>query len=462
MLARKTLALTNARRAVRLSVALTAGLLVAAGCGGDDDGSIGEEAEPGQEESSEMQANPDDEGEDVELEFWTFVDNHADFLIAQAERFNEENDQYNIILNATTIEFAEMHDKLLVALQSGTGAPDLVDIEIGRFATFARGDIALHPLNDVVDPYRDELVQERLAPYEVGGVPYGIDYHLGAYVMYYNKDIMDEAGVDVDAIETWDDYIEAGKQVVANTDAVMATVETAGPFSIRGPMLQNGGGIYDENNELIMDSPENVEAVELVGSMVHEHGIATVAAGGDHHQPAFFESFNNGESASLWMPQWYMTRFRDQMPDTEGKILVRPLPAFEPGGTVSTMGGGTGTAITNQIDESKLEAAKEFLGYAKLTYDAQVRLWTELGFDPFRNDVYEDPALGDPDPWFNNETVMANLQPMFDRLAPEYTGPRYPEASTALIEIVAYEVLEEGADAQDALTRATDDVRSLD
>jgi arabinosaccharide transport system substrate-binding protein len=126
------------------------------------------------------------------------------------------------------------------------------------------------------------------------------------------------------------------------------------------------------------------------------------------------------------------------------------------------MGGGTGTAITNQIDESKLEAVKEFLGYAKLTYDAQVRLWTELGFDPFRNDVYGDPALGDPDPWFNNETVMANLQPMFDRLAPEYTGPRYPEASTALIEIVAYEVLEEGADAQETLTRATEQVRSLD
>jgi arabinosaccharide transport system substrate-binding protein len=458
MVVRRTFALTDARRVFRLSVALTAGLLVAAGCGGDGEGG---EAEPEQEVESQ-EANSDNAEEDIELEFWTFVDNHADFLIAQAERFNEENDKYNITLNATTIEFAEMHDKLLVALQSGTGAPDLVDIEIGRFATFARGDIPLHPLDDVVEPYRDELVQERLAPYEVGGVPYGIDYHLGAYVMYYNKDIMDEAGVDVDAIETWDDYIEAGKQVVANTDAVMATVETTGPFSIRGPMLQNGGGIYDENNELIMDSPENVEAVELVGSMVHEHGIATVAPGGDHHEAAFFESFNNGESASLWMPQWYMTRFRDQMPDTEGKMLVRPLPAFEPGGTVSTMGGGTGTAITNQIDESKLEAAKEFLGYAKLTYDAQVRLWTELGFDPFRNDVYGDAALGDPDPWFNNETVMANLQPMFDRLAPEYTGPRYPEASTALIEIVAYEVLEEGVDAQDALTRATDDVRSLD
>ena len=460
---RKTLALTNAHRMFRLSVALTAGLLVAAGCGGGDEGSVGDEADSEQDiQSSEMESDPDNPGEDIELEFWTFVDNHADFLIAQAERFNEENDEYNIILNASTAEFAEMHDRLLVSLQSGSGAPDLVDIEIGRFGTFTRGDVALHPLDDVVDPYRDELVEERLAPYEVDGVPYGIDYHLGAYVMYYNQDIMDEAGVDVDAIVTWDDYIEAGRQVVANTDAWMASVETTGPFSIRGPMLQNGGGVYNENNELIMDSPENVEAVEMVASMVHEHEIATVAPGGDHHEPVFFEAFNSGEFASLWMPQWYMIRFPDQMPDTEGNMVVRPLPAFESGGMVSTMGGGTGTAITNQIDESKVDAAKEFLGYAKLTYDAQVRLWTELGFDPFRNDVYDDPELADPDPWFAGEQVMANLQPMFDRLAPEYTGPRYPEASTALVEIVAYEALEEGADPQEVLTRASDDVRSLD
>jgi arabinosaccharide transport system substrate-binding protein len=460
---RRVLALTPRRRLLRLGVALAAGVMVLASCGGDGEGDTGGEVGADQDaESSDMASNPDNPGEDIELEFWTFVDNHADFLIAQAERFNEENDDYNILISSTTINFGEMHDRLLVALQSGAGAPDLVDIEIGRFGTFTRGDVALHPLDDVVDPYRAELVEERLAPYQVDGVPYGIDYHLGAYVMYYNKEIMEEAGVDVDAIVTWDDYIDAGKQVVANTDAVMATVETGGPFSIRGPMLQNGGGVYNENNDLIMESPANVEAVEMVASMVHEHEIATVAPGGDHHDPAFFEAFNNGESASLWMPQWYMVRFPDQMPDTEGKMLVRPLPAFEEGGMVSTMGGGTGTAITRQIDESKIDAVKEFLGYAKLTYDAQVRLWTELGFDPFRNDVYDDPALSEEDPWFDGEQVMANLQSMFDRLAPEYTGPRYPEATTALIEIVAYETLEEGVDPQTALTRAADDVRSLD
>jgi arabinosaccharide transport system substrate-binding protein len=57
---------------------------------------------------------------------------------------------------------------------------------------------------------------------------------------------------------------------------------------------------------------------------------------------------------------------------------------------------------------------------------------------------------------------MANLQEMFDRLAPEYTGPRYPEAVTQLAEVVAFEVIEEGADPASSLATATETVRALD
>jgi arabinosaccharide transport system substrate-binding protein len=138
------------------------------------------------------------------------------------------------------------------------------------------------------------------------------------------------------------------------------------------------------------------------------------------------------------------------------------MPEFEPGGNISTMGGGTGTALTKQVEGENLEAAKAFLEFAKLTEDAQIALWTDLGFDPFRNDVYDDPALTEPDPFFNNEPVMTNLQETFDRLAPEYTGPRYPEAVTELAENVAYEVIEEGADPQEALERAAKAVQKLD
>ena len=440
--------------------------LLAGACSGGGGGATGSEAPSGApaEEvvNTVMEADPNDPGENIELEFWTFVPNHADFMIQQAEAFNAQNDDFNILLNATSSAFEEMHDRLLVALQSGVGGPDIVDIEIQRFATFLRGQVPLHPLNDVVDQHRADLVEERLAPYQADGVEYGIDYHLGAFVMYYNTEIMEEAGVDPDSIETWDDYIEAGKQVVENTDALMTVVETQDRFSLLGPMLQNGGGTYNENNELILDSPENVEAVQMVADMVNVHEIAEPPAGGQVHDPTFFQDFNAGKYASVWMPQWYMIRFKDQMPDTEGKILVRPLPVFEEGGNVSTMGGGTGTAITNQIDEAHVVVAKEFLAFAKLTYDAQVKIWTDLGFDPFRNDVYEDAALAEPDPWFSDEPVMANLVEMFDRLAPEYTGPRYPEAILQLNENVAFRVVEEDMPAEEALAQAAEEVRAVD
>ncbi|NEE03490.1 ABC transporter substrate-binding protein [Phytoactinopolyspora halotolerans] len=439
---------------------LVAGATVVAACS-DTGGSVSD-LEDGAGEEQVMEVDPEHEGEEIELEFWTFVDAHADFMMERAEEFNAENSDYNIVINASVADYADMHDRLLVALQSGSGAPDVVDIEIGRFGTYLRGDVQLHPLTDIVDNHRADLVEERLAPYQSDGVEYGIDYHLGAVVMYYNNAIMQEAGVDVDEIVTWDDYIEAGKQVEANTDAMMTTVETTAPMSLLGLMKQNGGGVYDENNELILDSPQNVEAVQLISDMVHEHGIAEAPPGSEHHDPTYYEAFNNGEYASVWMPQWYMIRFKDFMPDTEGDILVRPLPEFEPGGNISTMGGGTGTAITTQIDEDKLDAAKQFLGFAKLTEEAQVALWTDLGFDPFRNDVYDDPALTEPDPWFNNEPVMTNLLDMFDRLAPEYTGPRYPEAITQLAENVAYEVVEESVDPQESLERAAEAVRSVD
>jgi arabinosaccharide transport system substrate-binding protein len=454
------LALTTSRRRLMLGSAGVLGL-TAAGCGGGDgDGGGGGDGLEGAS-VREMQPDPSWQGENIELEFWTFVDAHTDFMIARAEEFNAANTQYNILLRASTAEYEEMHGRLLIALQSGTGAPDLADIEIARFAPFLRGDIPLHPLTDVIDPHRTALVQERLAPYQLDGAEYGIDYHLGTFVMFYNQEILEAAGVDVDEIVSWNDYIEAGKRVVAEADAMMTTVETTDRFSVLGLMLQNGGGIYDQNHQLILNHPANVAALQLVSDMVHVHGIAAVPSAGTHHDPGYYEQLNAGAYASVWMPQWYVTRFRDFMPETEGKILVRPLPEFAPGGFISTMGGGTGTAITRQIDEDKLEATKQYLEFAKLTYEAQVALWTELGFDPYRNDVYDDPALTEPDPWFGDEQVMTTLSGTFDRLAPEYTGPRYPEAVLQLRELVAFNVIEEAGAPQAALDSAQQEVEAI-
>lgn len=440
-------------------------LTAVAACGGGATPAPPAESQPAEEPAEQAEEAPAPaEPQEVTLTFWTFVDAHADFFNRQAERFNAEHPEVKIKLEPTVIDYMEMHDKLLIALQAGTGAPDLVDIEIAKFGTFMRGDIQLHDLTPIVERSGQDLVIERMAPYQGQGKQYGVDYHLGALLMYYNKELMDQAGVDIDSIKTWDDYIQAGKQVKEKTGAWMTTVETTDKWSVSPLMQENGGGVYDKDGNFILDSQANVEALQLLSDMVHVHQIATVAPGGFHHSPDYYAMMNDGDKvASVWMPQWYMLRFKDFMPDLKGKMVARPLPAFEEGGMISTMGGGTGTAITKQIDPAKLDVAMQFLEFAKLTKEAQIQIWTDphLGFDPYRLDVYDDPELQKPDEYFSNEPVMQTVKGMMDRLAPEYNGPRYPEAQQQIREKIAYGLFEENKAPADLLKAAADEINAM-
>jgi arabinosaccharide transport system substrate-binding protein len=404
----------------------------------------------------------------TDLTLWVFVDRHGLFMQHQAERWNEANPDRPINLTYEQIDYTQMHDNLLASLLVGTGAPDLADVEIKKFTIFTKGDIQFIPLNDAIDPYREDIIQSRLAPYTVNGNNYGIDYHLGSFVMYYNTALLEAAGVDVDSIVTWDDYIEAGKKVTQDTDGdgtpdvYMTSIETADIFSAYALMLMNGGGTYNADGEIILNSPENVAALQFFQDLVHVHGIARAASGGGHHSPDHFIDLVEGKIASLWMPQWYMTRFPDDMSSALADVeVVRPMPIFEEGGYTTTMGGGTGTVITNQIDADKIELTKEFLAFAKLTYEANVSLWTDLGFDPMRTDVYDDDALLIPMSDFSGEVPFTYIKAGLGNVAPEYTGPFYPEIATIMSTTALYDLIENKKSPEEVLAAAVSELEAM-
>ena len=158
--------------------------------------------------------------------------------------------------------------------------------------------------------------------------------------------------------------------------------------------------------------------------MVNEDKIAAPTPGGNNGQPEFYAAMQAGKIASVWMPQWYMTRFPDNMAS-----LVRQdgHPADAARSTAGRLhhhdGGGTGTAVTDQTPADKQQLAKDFVTWAKLTKEGQTSIWTDLGFDPYRKDVYDDPALRKPDPCFSNQITFDVIKSELGNVAPEYTGP---------------------------------------
>ncbi|MDQ0257365.1 arabinosaccharide transport system substrate-binding protein [Evansella vedderi] len=351
-------------------------------CGGSDSSSG---------EATDSSVTGADLEDATELTFWTFVSLHMEFFEDAAERWNEENPDRAIRLVAETYPYDQMHNNLLLALQSGSGAPDISDIEITRFPNYLQGVPQLLPMNEYVEEVYDQFVSSRFEIYAKDGNYYGMPTHVGASVMYYNKEIMEAAGVDIDSIHTWDDYVEAGKQVVANTDALMTTVHTGDYLPMWQFISQRGSDWFDENGNLTIDAPENIETLQFLLDMMDVHEIADLTPGGQPHAEEFYALMNEGGAASISMPIWYMGRFIDYMPDLKGKMVVRPLPAWEEGGFRSAGMGGTGTVVTNQTEHAEL--AKDFLAFAKLSVEANEQLWTVLGFDPPRWDVWENEAI---------------------------------------------------------------------
>ncbi|WP_138420329.1 ABC transporter substrate-binding protein [Aquibacillus sediminis] len=356
------------------------GLLAA--CGG------GEESSGGSADET-LEAGSDIE-DATELTFWTFAGTHAEFFNDAAERWNEENPDRAIKLISETYPFDQMHNNLLLALQSGEGAPDLVDIEIAKFPNFLQGDIQLESLNDQLDPIIDNFVTERLDMYSKEDQYYGAPTHLGATVVYYNMDIMDEAGVDIDSIDTWDDYVEAGKQVLESTGKPMSVIPTNW-YGFWPYISQKGSGFFDDNGELTLANEDNIETLKFIDEMVNEHEIAVVPPGADFHTEEFYGFMNDGGAASMTVPMYYMKDFTEYMPDLNGKIQIRPMPVWSDSDIRSVAMGGTGTAVTSQ--SADVELAKEFLSFTKLSEEGNIQLWKQLGFDPPRWDVWDDPEV---------------------------------------------------------------------
>src|SRR5699024_7766817 len=240
-------------------------LVLLTACGGESDSSGGD--------ADESNTVGDDIEGATELTFWTFAGTHADFFSNAAERWNEEFPENPIQLTAETYPFDQMHNNLLLALQSDSGAPDIADIEIAKFPNYLQGDIQLEPLNEYIEPEIDNFVSERLDIYAKDGNYYGAPTHLGPTVVFYNQEIMDEAGVDIDSIETWDDYVEAGKQVVDETGTPMTSVPNNW-YGIWPYVAQRGSDFFDENGELTLDNQKNVETLRFINNMVNEHEIA--------------------------------------------------------------------------------------------------------------------------------------------------------------------------------------------
>ncbi|MFC7404103.1 ABC transporter substrate-binding protein [Georgenia alba] len=438
--------MTRMRRAMSLTALAAAGaMLTACGGGSADEGGPGEDGR-------------------YSLDMWVFAELHGTYYEQMAEQWNEANPDRPVDLNITVYPYDEMHNKLQLAVNSGTGLPDLVDIEVNQFSNFVQGDNPpLADLTQAAEPYRDEIVEARLDLYSRNGMVYGYPTHVGAFVAFYNNALLEEAGVDYTTIETWEDFQEAGQQYHEETGNAFGVASTAVNFMTPLMVGQLGGNLFNDDGTVAVNSPEAVEALELQQEMLESGATSTIPGGSPDIEEAY-GAINDGNFAAIVYPAWYTSRFVDYMPDLSGDIAIAPAPVMEGGEYDTIGGGGTGTAVIASSPDA--EIAADWLAFAKLSPEANVAVWEVLGFDPVNMAVWEDQEVTHAEDNEYNQYFQTNLFDVLNEVQGNighfdgFTNPAWPAIDDIFTTVTLTEVFENGTPAQDALDQTQADLQN--
>ncbi|NMB21473.1 MAG: extracellular solute-binding protein [Firmicutes bacterium] len=377
----------------------------------------------------------------TKLTLWTFVHQHARFYQVMTEKWNALNPDRQIELEASVLPYEDMHNKLQIALQSGVGAPDIVDIEISKYPNFMKGVPQFVVLNDVFAPYVDDIVPSRLEIYARNGNMYGAPTHVGATVAYYYVEILEEAGVDYREIKTWDDFVEAGRKLKAvYPDKFMGIVETSAAWTVTAMLAQQGSDLVSDDDQPLIDTPEMLRAVTTLQEMVKE-GLLTTCPDGQPDREGGKGLIDQGVVACVIMPQWFMSRYLDEIPNMNGKVAIAPVPVFEEGMPRSLGLGGTGTAIT--LTAADPDLASEWLAFAKLSEEGNRMIWEDLGFDPCNTALWTNTEMThNPDNAYN-QYFINNVFDVLNEIKDEIVMVRSSSISPAINDYVTTVMLNE-------------------
>ena len=389
------------------------------------------------------------------LEFWAFANERLGFVKDAVQAHPE------LTINYRVFPYQEMHDKLLAAVTSGRGAPDIVDVEISRFGGFLKGDtVPFVPLNDKIGTDLDSLYQSAATdPWSWKGKIYGVGNELNCCLLAYRKDVMSDLGVPT-PFNAWTDVIAAGKKVVAAGKSKLFALHDLhfGDYYI---LTQSAGSqLFDENGAFVGDNDAGVSAMQWLQDQVYKEQIAGIAPADAQNMwngPAYWAAFKAEQFVGTFGPPWHIGVWMANVPDQAGKWAVQPLPKGIGAGKPTASFGGTGQCIPTQSKNP--DAAWQVIKLANFSKEGALSDFKSRTVYPAFKPAYDLPELKAPNAYFSG----ANFGEIYSTVAPTLTpfrqSPGWPDASDAVNRLVITPVMQNQKDAKSALTEAKTEIQ---
>lgn len=422
-----------------LFMVMAMAMLVLAACGGED---------------SEPSNSAEAADGKVDLTYWyAWGDKIGENNQNLVKQFNESQDEIHV-----TAEFQgtydELHAKTQAAFAAGN-APEVTQNEIASMGVFAKSGMTQNLTSFIegdgeidMDDFNPGLMGNSY----VDGNIHGLPYLRSTPILYMNKTLAEEVGLDPAGPETWEDFKEYARTF---TDGNGRVGMSAGidMWIYEALIAQAGGAPMNEDyTEVTFNSEAGVEAFDLWRDMVGE-GTLKLTAGTEAGEKAR-QDFINGHSGMHFASTADLSYLLQLAEEKGFELQTYFMPA---GKEAKVPTGGANLVMTSGLDEAKQNAAWEFIKF--MTASEQTAYASEYtGYLPSRlsaADSEKMQALYAEKPQF--KVAVDQLQNGIARPMAE----NYPEVVQILIDEMTRAILDESIPTQDALDAAAEKANAV-
>lgn len=339
-------------------------------------------------------------------------------------------------------------DKINASVMSGD-LPDVITVDGPNVAAYAANNI-IQPLAELSDDERSAYLDSILDQGTYDDKLYALGAMESSVGLYYNKEILEEAGITVPAADdpwTWTEFTEILERLKPIMDEKngypLDMTFPVGESSIYyyAPFIwSNGGDLVSEDGltvDGVFNSSENVETMQYFRSLVDNQYMS---------QAPIEKLFESGRAAFKFDGAWEVNTIYESYPDIELGVAPYVVSDNWDGGRYTPTGSWAYAATSNASD---IEAATELVKWMSGT-ESGVRLFENTKSMPSTYAAYEQITLFEED-----ENYKALYEQLRDYGHPRPKTPVYPQVSTSFQQALESVGLS-GKDAQDELDKSVE------
>ena len=361
--------------------------------------------------------------------------------------FEAENP--DIDLNVEIVSWNDLYTKVNT-LVANNNAPDILNIDV--LADYVADDL-LMPATE----YASEDLQAKFFPafWEASTIDdtvYALPILASCRALFYNKDILDEAGYTIDDLTdiTWSKFMEIGKDVHEKTGKYLLTSEATGGDTLMMMMQSCGANFVNEDGEAYIVGNEVAEkCINLYVDLVKNDVVKLV-----NNWDEYIATITGGEAAGIVNGNW-ITATLMSTEDQKGLWQITTMPKVDDVDTATNYANNGGSSWYVTSNCQNVELAEDFLastfGSSTDFYDA---ILPEAGAISCYLPAGESKVYNEPNEFFGGQPIFSTIVEYSSHI-PEFTKtPYHYEArecvNTAVVNIV------NGTPVEDALQEAQD------